>query len=56
MTGAQQEESQDIYVRGKTVSFDMNSRYIAIGQLDGKVLVRMRESVMLESQNYDTQV
>lgn len=49
MSGAQQEElSEGINVFGKRVSFDMNSRYIVIGQMDGKILVRNREDATLE--------
>jgi WD40 repeat protein len=49
MSGAQQEElSEGINVFGKKVSFDMNSRYIVIGQMDGKILVRNREDATLE--------
>ncbi|KAI9561908.1 hypothetical protein GHT06_012870 [Daphnia sinensis] len=55
MTGAQQEDSQEIEVYGTTVSFDMNPRYLVIGQLDGTILVRMREDVALEPQNHEIQ-
>ncbi|XP_057364714.1 beta-TrCP-like [Daphnia carinata] len=55
MTGAQQEESHEIYVCGTTVSFDMNSQYLVIGQPDGKILVRMREDVALEPQSHKIQ-
>ncbi|XP_046442697.1 F-box and WD repeat domain-containing 11-B-like [Daphnia pulex] len=49
MSGAQQEElSEGINVFGRKVSFDMNSRYIVIGQMDGKILVRNREDATLE--------
>ena len=49
MTGAQQEEwSQGINVPGKKVCFEMNSRYIVIGQIDGKILVLNREDTTLK--------
>lgn len=56
MTGAQQEESHQIDVCGTSVSFDMNSRYLVIGQLDGQILIRIREDVALESQSYEMPV
>jgi hypothetical protein len=49
MTGAQQEtRSHGINVPGKKVCFEMNSRYIVIGQIDGKILVLNREDSTLK--------